>query len=262
MCVYWLQSLLQCLWLYGPRTEGVFRHCASVKTCRKWRDALDVGCSSLHVDSAYVHVAASLLKVFTPVSCNYRQFLSRVSTLTLDIDIAILSVRPSVRLFVRPWRFDIRWKRLNILSYFSPCGSPIILVLSTSNIFTKCRRGHPCGGDKYRWGLKISRFSTDNSLYLTDDTRYRHSYYGRWIGTRMRSINWCYLQWPWTNPNPVFKVTPLFDSKYLTNGYRYSHSYCRRRIGNCIRGFKWHQFQWPWVTSKPDFKVTILFNVK
>jgi len=101
MCVYWLQSLLQCLWLYGPRTEGVFRHCASVKTCRKWRDALDVGCSSLHVDSAYVHVAASLLKVFTPVSCNYRQFLSRVSTLTLDIDIAILPVRPSVCLSVR-----------------------------------------------------------------------------------------------------------------------------------------------------------------
>ena len=21
------------------------------------------------------------------------------------------------------------------------------------------------------------------------------------------------------NPNPVFKVTPLFDAKYLTNGY-------------------------------------------
>jgi len=23
-----------------------------------------------------------------------------------------------------------------------------------------------------------------------------------------------------TNPNPVFKVTSLFDAKYLTNGYR------------------------------------------
>jgi len=31
-------------------------------------------------------------------------------------------------------------------------------------------------------------------------------------------------------PNPVFKVTPLFDAKYLTNGYRYGHRYCRRRI--------------------------------
>ena len=23
---------------------------------------------------------------------------------------------------------------------------------------------------------------------------------------------------PWTNPNPFFKVTPLFDAKWLTNG--------------------------------------------
>jgi len=27
------------------------------------------------------------------------------------------------------------------------------------------------------------------------------------------------------NPNPVFEVTPLFDTKYLTNGYRYGYSY-------------------------------------
>jgi len=25
----------------------------------------------------------------------------------------------------------------------------------------------------------------------------------------MRSIKWCHFQWPWTNPNPVFKITPL-----------------------------------------------------
>ena len=48
----------------------------------------------------------------------------------------------------------------------------------------------------------------------------------------MRSIKWCNFQWPWTNPNPVFKVTPLCDAKYLTNGYRYGHGYYRRRIGN------------------------------
>ena len=34
------------------------------------------------------------------------------------------------------------------------------------------------------------RFSTNKSLYLANDARYRHrpSYYGRRIGTRMRSI--------------------------------------------------------------------------
>jgi len=110
--------------------------------------------------------------------------------------------------------------------------------------------------------LQVSRFSINKSLYLANDTRYRHSYYGRRIGTRMRSIKWCHFQWPWTNPNPVFKVTPLFDAKYLTNGYRYGHSYYKRRVGNRTQAFEWHQFQWPWVTSKPDFKVTVLFNVK
>ena len=29
----------------------------------------------------------------------------------------------------------------------------------------------PLRGDKYRWGIKISRFSTNKSLYLADDTR-------------------------------------------------------------------------------------------
>ena len=119
-----------------------------------------------------------------------------------------------------------------------------------------------CGGAKYRWGIKILRFSTNKSLYLANDARYRHSYYGKRIGTRMRSIKWCHFQWLWINPNPAFKVTSLFDAKYLTNGYRYGHSYYRRRIGNRIQAFKWHQFQWHWVTSNPDFKVTILFNVK
>ena len=46
------------------------------------------------------------------------EFLSRVSTLTRDIDIAILSVCLSVRPSVCLWRSGIRWKRLNILSQF------------------------------------------------------------------------------------------------------------------------------------------------
>ena len=133
--------------------------------------------------------------------------------------------------------------------FFSPYGSPIILVLPPSNIFTKFRRGHPLRGAKYRWGRINSRFSTNKSLYLANDTKYRHSYYGRRIGTRMRSIKWCHFQWSWTNPNPVFNVTPLFNAKYLTNGYRYGHSYYRRRIGNRIQAFEWHQLQWPWVRA-------------
>jgi len=43
---------------------------------------------------------------------SFALFLSRVSTLTCDIDIAILSVCLSVR----PWRSGIRWKWLNTSS--------------------------------------------------------------------------------------------------------------------------------------------------
>jgi len=27
-----------------------------------------------------------------------------------------------------------------------------------------------------------------------------------------------HFQWPWTTPNPDFKVRPFFDFKYLRNG--------------------------------------------
>ena len=60
------------------------------------------------------------------------------------------SVRLSVCLSVCPSVRDVPGldqKRLNILSYFfSPYGSPIILVLSASNIITKFQRGHSVRG--------------------------------------------------------------------------------------------------------------------
>jgi len=98
-------------------------------------------------------------------------FLSRVSILTRDTHIANLSVRPSVRTSVT---FRYQMKTAEHIVSFLPYGSPIILDLSASNIFTKFRRGHPLRGAKYRWGIKISRFWTNNSLYLVK----RHSYYG------------------------------------------------------------------------------------
>ena len=87
------------------------------------------------------------------------RFLSRVSILTRDIDIANLSVRPSVCLSVR----YVPVPDENGLTHshsLSPYGSQIILVLPASNIFTKFRRGHPLRGTKYRWSRKNSRFST------------------------------------------------------------------------------------------------------
>ena len=72
----------------------------------------------------------------------------------------------------RLWRSCTLLRRLNFSAiFFSPYGSPIILGLSASNIFTKFQLGHPYRSAKYRWGIKITRFSTNKSLYLTNDTR-------------------------------------------------------------------------------------------
>jgi len=114
-----------------------------------------------------------------------------------------LSVCPSVR----PWRSGIRWKRLNLFVIVFTVRYPIILVLSASNIFTKFRRSHPCGGEKCRWGIKNSLFSTNKSLHLADDTRQRHSYYRRRIGNRTQAFEWHQFQWSWVTSKPDFKVT-------------------------------------------------------
>jgi len=211
--------------------------------------------SMLKEDISSTACELTMLILSLSIAFNATCLTVRFSALTRDIDIAILSVRPSVC----PWRSGIRWKRIVIVFFHQPNHSSFINIKHLREIPTG---SPPAWCYKYRWGIKISQFSTNKSLYLANDTKYRHDYYGRRVGTRMRSIKWCHFQWPWTNPNPVFKVTPLFDAKYLTNGYRYGHSYHRRRIGNRTQAFKWHQFQWSWVTFDPHFKVTILFNVK
>ena len=54
----------------------------------------------------------------------------------------------------------------------------------------------------YRGGVGlIRRFSTNISLCLRNGARQGHSYYGRVIGNRMRSIEWRYYRWPSVSPN-------------------------------------------------------------
>jgi len=125
---------------------------------------------------------------------NTVRYLSRVSILTRDIDIAntsvCLSVRPSVR--------NVPVSDENGLTYrhsFFHCTVAQSFCFYQHQTSSRNSDGVThCGGAKYRWGIKISRFSTNKSLYLANDARYRHSYYGRRIGTRMRSIKWCHFQ--------------------------------------------------------------------
>ena len=73
----------------------------------------------------------------------------------------------------------------------------------------------------------------------------------------MWSIERRHFQWPWTTPNPVFKVMLFFDAEYLINGKRYGHSYYERRIGTRTQAFECYQFQWPPMT----FSRSRLFNI-
>jgi len=74
---------------------------------------------------------------------------------------------------------------------------------------TGCKSSHSgfLGVSRSNGGLSISGwigqlscltiFST--SLSVAAFLRRAGGYYGRRIGTRMRSIKWCHFQWPWTN---------------------------------------------------------------
>jgi len=79
------------------------------------------------------------------------------------------------------------------------------------------------------------------------------------IQSRIRSIDQHHFQWPWTIPNPDFKVTLIFDAKYISNGRRQRHIYNERRIGTRMRFIEWCHFQWPWVTPNLGLKVTIFW---
>jgi len=130
-----------------------------------------------------------------------------------------LDLRPSVCPSVTRWHPIKTAEYIVMLS--SPHDSPFILVLCTPRSSRNSDGVTPCGGAKYRWGIKFARFSTNKSLYLANDTRRR-------IGTHTRSIKWCHFQWPWMNPNPVFKVRIFFDAEYLQNDCKYGHSYYGR----------------------------------
>jgi len=61
-------------------------------------------------------------------------------------------------------------------------------------------------------GYKKLAFLTNISHYFENGKRYGHSYNGRRIGTRMRSIEWCHLQWPCVTVNLDVKVTIFWAS--------------------------------------------------
>jgi len=63
----------------------------------------------------------------------------------------------------------------------SPHDSPFILVLCVSRSSRNSHGVTPCGAAKQRWGMKMSRFSTNNLLYLRNGWRQMGAFYKHWI---------------------------------------------------------------------------------
>jgi len=139
VCNIWRLSIKGCG--CGERRKFAFSHWLHAHCVTVWCKYV----ITLHFYRASAHWRAILIQQICPSDC--------------------LSVCLSVRLSVRNVRPVSDENSLTYRhSFFSPYGSPIILVLPAWNIFTKFRRGHPCGGAKYRWGIKNLRFSTNKSL--------------------------------------------------------------------------------------------------
>ena len=71
----------------------------------------------------------------------------------------------------------------------------------------------PNGGVESKRGMKKLRFSTNISLYLANDARWSHSYYGKRIGNCTQAFEWYRFKWPWVTFNPDFKVMISFYVK-------------------------------------------------
>ena len=142
-----------------------------------------------------------------------QSFLRASAMLKHVIDIGWTSVCLSVCLSVRHTLALYKKTAEHIVMLSSPHDSPFILVLCILRSSRNSDGVTPRGGAKYRWGIKIARFSINKSLYLANDTRYRHGYYGRRIGNRTEAFEWHQFQWPWETSKPVFKVKILFNVK-------------------------------------------------
>ena len=103
-----------------------------------------------------------------------------------DIDIANLSVCLSVRYVPVPYENGLTYRH----SFFNHTVAQSFCFYLHQTSSRNSDGVTPCGGAKYRWGIRNSRFSTNKSLYLANDARYRHSYYRRRIGNRTQAFEW------------------------------------------------------------------------
>jgi len=111
---------------------------------------------------------------------------------------------------VRLWHASFLSKRLHISWNFFHDRAAILVFLHET--VWQYSDGTSVTGASNARGYEKSRFSTNISLYLGNDTRPTHSYYGRRIGSGTQAFEWHRFEWPWVTSNPDLKVTPFFDA--------------------------------------------------
>jgi len=102
-----------------------------------------------------------------------------------------------------------------------------------------------------RTGYAKSLFSPNISLYLGNNTRSSHSYYGMWIGNCTKLLNGTDFQWPSMTCSPNFKVMILFkgfclhreSKKTCSSILKYNFGKCRpilKTLSPLDSAIHWH----------------------
>jgi len=89
---------------------------------------------------------------------------------------------------------------IHILKFFSPSGSPTILVFLHQTGWQYSNGGVECKGVWKNHGFRpISRF-------ISEMMQDRVIYYGRQIENRTHASEWYQFEWPWVTSDPDSKV--------------------------------------------------------
>ena len=150
----------------------------------------------------------------------------------------------------------------HVIKVFSPSGSQTILVFPYQTEW-QYSDGDPSNGASNAKGVwKKLRFSTNISLYVGNNARKSHIYYGRQIKNRTQAFEWYQFEWPWVTSNPDFKVTLFFDAENLRNVTRHRHSFNGILIGTYTRPTQQCHFEWPWVTLSDLAKYSMTLSAR
>ena len=134
-----------------------------------------------------------------------------------------MSFCPSVRLSVC---LSVTRRYYVETATYSSSGSHTTLVFPHQTLWQYYVENGPNAGVECR-GIKISRFSTNISFNVGNDTKQGHRYYRMRLERHTQGFEWYHFQWPRTTPNHISR----------------SRHYLTLNILETVRVTKWN-LQW------------------